>query len=473
MGFWWSGAPRRRSVMRVGRSRWWKAGVLLVLAMALVVGADAVAAFAVAADSGAANLLNERDQTILRYVVYLSVLIGGGLGGFIYSVSRNRGFIVPHWVAHQVEGQAELEPPSGDGAQRPTPRGRTAVTLTYTKYDLGTIADIIVGIGGGIIIFNLVPQVGDSDLFESLLNQPASLGSAVSEVMKILALSLIGGFAGISLFDEAAKRISRQLEDTQTDVLFNRGKIQELQKNDQKESDIQFLLGPLVDPSLQPLSDSQNDALRGHVLEAPLNIRNKVFDRLQKSHDSHLITGKDAGLLDDAEIETRMTLQQGLLAGFDALIDAAKEQTRSGAGDDAFLHRYFAHRGFVHLQLGAGSERLSGLAGKASQHWREAEDSLAQAIDLRDRNAADRQMYWHYSLQRMVARFKLGDTAPIEAEIKQPEVQQWLRKSRGIVHAVLKSLPEDFVAFLNGPLPELFEGEEATPLQRIQRAGAL
>jgi len=473
MGFWWSGARSRRCVMRVGNSRWWKAGVLLVLAMALVVAADAVAAVALAADSGAENLLNERDQTILRYVVYLSVLIGGGLGGFIYSVSRNRGFIVPHWVAHQVEGQAELEPPSGDGALRPTPRGRTAVTLTYTKYDLGTIADIIVGIGGGIIIFNLVPQGGDSDLFKSLLNQPVSLGSAVSEVMKILALSLIGGFAGISLFDEAAKRISRQLEDTQTDVLFNRGKIQELQKNDQKESDIQFLLGPLVDPSLQPLSDSQNDALRGHVLEAPLNIRNKVFDRLQKSHDSHLITGKDAGFLDDAEIETRMTLQQGLLAGFDALIDAAKEQTRSGAGDDAFLHRYLAHRGFVHLQLGAGSERLAGLAGKASQHWREAEDSLTQAIDLRDRNASDRQMYWHYSLQRMVARFKLGDTAPIEAEIKQPEVQTWLRKSRGIVHAVLKSLPEDFVAFLNGPLPELFEGEEVTPLQRIQRAGAL
>lgn len=473
MGFWWSGAPRRCSVMRVGRLQWWKAGVLLVLAMALVVGADVVAAVAVAAESGAANLLNERDQYILRYVVYLSVLIGGGLGGFIYSVSRNRGFIVPHWVAHQVEGQADLEPPSGDGALRPTPRGRTAVTLTYTKYDLGTIADIIVGIGGGIIIFNLVPQGGEADLFESLLNHQTSLGSAVSEVMKILALSLIGGFAGISLFDEAAKRISRQLEDTQTDVLFNRGKIQELQKNDQKESDIQFLLGPLVDPSLQPLSDSQNDALRGHVLEAPLNIRNKVFDRLQKSHDSYPITGKDAGLLDDAEIETRMTLQQGLLAGFDALIDAAKEQTLSGAGDDAFLHRYLAHRGFVHLQLGAGSERLAGLASKASQHWREAEDSLARAIDLRDRNAADRQMYWHYSLQRMVARFKLGDTAPIEAEIKQPEVQQWLRKSRGIVHAVLKSLPEDFVAFLNGPLPELFEGEDVTPLQRIQRAGAL
>ncbi|KAF0654813.1 hypothetical protein L107_02062 [Cyanobium sp. Copco_Reservoir_LC18] len=447
--------------------------MLLVLAMALVVAVDAAAAVAVAAEGDAGILLNERDQYILRYVIYLSVLIGGGLGGFIYSISRNRGFIVPHWVAHEVEAQSGLVPQGGDGALRHAPRGSTTTKSTYTKYDLGTLADIIVGVGGGIIIFNLVPQVGDSDLFESLLNQRANLGSAVSEVMKILALSLIGGFAGISLFDEAAKRISRQLEETQTDVIFNRGKIQELQKNDRQESDIQFLLGPLLDPSLQPLSDSQNDALRGHVLKAPLNIRNMVFDRLQKAHDGHQITGKDAALLDDAEIETRMTLQQGLLAGFDALIDAAREQARTGAGDDAFLHRYLAHRGFVHLQLGAGSERLAGLAGKASQHWREAEDSLTQAIDLRDRNAADRQMYWHYSLQRMVARFKLGDTAPIEAEIKQPEVQPWLRKSRGIVHAVLKTLPEDFVSFLNGPLPELFEGEDVTPLQRIQRAGAL
>jgi len=459
--------------MLTHRSRWLKAGLLLVFALALVVSVASVDAAVPAGDLPKAITLDGRDQYILRYVIYLSVLIGGALGGFIYSVSRHRGFIIPHWVTQQAEGQADLELQSGEGLVRPAPRSHGSEKSTYTKYDLGTVADIVVGIGGGIIIFNLVPQGGDSDLFESLLNQPVSLGTAVSTVMKILALSLIGGFAGISLFDEAAKRVSRQLEDAQTQVLVNRGKIQELQKNDQQESDIQFLLSPLVDPSLQPLSDSQNEALHAHVLQAPLNIRNKVFERLQKAHDSHLLTGSDAGSLSGPEIETRLTLQQGLLAGFDALIAAAKEQKRTGGGDDAFLHRYLAHRGFVHLQLGAGSERLGGPGGNPSRHWREAEESLTQAIDQRDLSAADRQMYWHYSLQRMVARFKLGNTDPIKAEINQPEVMQWLNKSRGIVHAVLKSMPEDFVAFLRDLLPALFEGEEPTPLQKIQRAGVL
>lgn len=429
---------------------WWfrhpaSTRAVLLLLLALVITA-ATPGFTVAlANPPDPITLNDRDQYILRYVIYGSVLLGGALGGFIYSVSRHRGFVVPHWVSQPI----------------------------HTKYDLGTLADIVVGIGGGIIIFNLVPQSSDSDLFESLLNRPASLGTAVSTVMKITALSLIGGFAGISLFDEAAKRISRQLEDTQAELLLNRGRIQELQNNDRQESDIQFLLSPLLDPSLQPLTDTQNEALQAHLLQAPLHLRNKVFERLQRAHDGHLITGSDAAALPAAEIETRLALQQGLLPGFEALIAAARQPKDSGASEDAFLHRYLAHRGFVHLQLGAGGERLGGSAGPPVRHWREAEESLALAIDLRDRSAADRQMYWHYSLQRMVARFKLGDTDAIQAELDQPEVKQWLAKSPGIIHAIIKSLPLDFVTFLRGLLPDFFAGEEPTPLQRIQRAGAL
>jgi hypothetical protein len=432
--------------------------MLLVLGIAVLLSVAHVGA-AAQETRVSTSVLSDTDQIILRYVIYLSVLIGGALGGFIYSISRNRGFIVPHWV-HQAK----------EGSENQDTNSTVATDLTYTKFDLGTFADLLVGIGGGIIIFNLVPQ-GDPDLFESLLNSPASLGTAVSMVMKILALSLIGGFAGISLFDEAAKRINRQLQETQSELLVNRGKIQQLQQNDQQESDIQFLLNPLVDPSIGPLSDTQKDALKASILKAPLNIRNKVFERLQKAYDSNSITG--AGALIEAEIQTRMTLQEGLLAGFKDLITAAEEEKSSGRREDAFLHRYRAHEGFVHIQLGAGSERLEGKAGNTSRHWRQAEESLTLAIQLRDLSAADKEMYWHYSLQRMVARYKLGNTEPIQAELNQPEVRQWLNKDPGILHAILKSLPADFGAFLRGLLPSLFEDEEPTPLQRIQTAGTL
>ncbi|MEA5389965.1 hypothetical protein VB738_01700 [Cyanobium gracile UHCC 0139] len=467
MPFPWPESPRPFGRRRFGGwprpGAWGRAGLLLLLATLPVIAGASVQAAVLAAlpavNPAGIITLDERDQYILRYVIYFSVLVGGALGGFIYSVSRHRGFIVPHWVSAPAEGQ---DIPDAKAA-RPV----------RTTYDLGTLADIIVGIGGGIIIFNLVPQSGEADLFESLLNQRASLGTAVSTVMKILALSLIGGFAGISLFDEAAKRINRQLQETQAELRVNRGSIQELQNNDRQESDIQFLLSPLLDPSLQPLTESQNEALKAHVMQAPLNLRNKVFERLQKAHDSHPVSGSDAAALPAAEIETRLSLQEGLLAGFDALIAAARQPKGPDAEEDAFLHRYLAHRGFVHLQLGCGSERLGGSAGHPGRHWREAEESLSQAIELRDRSAADRQMYWHYSLQRMVTRFKLGNTDPIQAELEQPEVKQWLSKSRGIVHAIVKSLPLDFVTFLSGLLPDFFAAEEPTPLQRIQRSGAL
>ncbi|MCT0232675.1 MULTISPECIES: hypothetical protein [Synechococcales] len=425
--------------------------MLLVLGIVVVLS---VASIGVAADvpREPTGVLDSRGQSILRYVIYLSVPIGGALGGFIYSISRNRGFIVPHWVQQPKEDNENQD------------IGSTVATdLAYTKFDLGTVADLLVGIGGGIIIFNLVPQ-GQEDLFEGLLNYKASLGTAVSVVMKIMALSLIGGFAGISLFDEAAKRINRQLQETQSELLVNRGKIQQLQQNDQQESDIQYLLNPLVDPSIGPLSDTQKDALESSILKAPLNIRNKVFERLQKAYDSNSITGTGAAALTEAEIQTRMTLQEGLLAGFKDLITASEEQKSSGKGEDAFLHRYRAHQGFVHIHLGAGSERIEGKNGNASRHWRQAEESLTLAIQLRDLSAADKEMYWHYSLQRMVARYKLDNTEPIQAEINQPEVKKWLNKDPGILHAILTSLPADFGAFLRGLLPALFEGEEATPL---------
>jgi hypothetical protein len=301
----------------------------LVLGIAVVVG--------FASAGVASSNLAPLEQSLLKYVVYLSVLIGGALGGLIYSISRNRGFVVPHWDLQSTEDNLLPSTSSIESSANPARETKTGIAPTYTKYDLGTFADILVGIGGGIIIFNLVPQ-GDTDLFEGLLNaatdptKPNGLGTVVSQLMKILAISLIGGFAGISLFDEAAKRISRQLEDSKVEILTNRGKIQQLQQNDQQESDIQFLLNPLVDPSLGPLSETQKDALKSSVIKAPLNVRNKVFERLQKAYDSNSISGTGKEFLDEADIQTRMTLQEGLLAGFDALITASEEQKRSGRG---------------------------------------------------------------------------------------------------------------------------------------------
>jgi len=289
--------------------------------------------------------VQKRESWWLRFWAYFLVVIGGAHGGLIYGISRNRGVIVPHYERKQNKES----------------------NTTYTKLDLGYLGDILVGIGGGIIIFNLVPQT-DPDIFVTLLNSWENFGKIASLMMKVLALSLIGGFAGISLFDEAAKRISQELEDVRSQASANSGLINQLQGEGDLEAQIQFLLNPMTDPSIPPLSPSQGLEFKTAVLKAPLYLRNKVFERLQNAHNTYLISGNDPPL-SKPDIETHITLQKSLLIGFESLIAAAEEQEKNKLPADLNKHRYLAHNGFINDQIALGNEAL-GLQGNTSQHWR-------------------------------------------------------------------------------------------------------
>ncbi len=365
----------------------------------------------------------KREAWWLRFWAYSLVIIGGAHGGLIYGISRNRGVIIPHFQSQQ----------------------RKADSTTFTKLDLGYLGDMLVGIGGGIIIFNLIPQT-DPDIFVSLFKNSTDVGKIASLLMKVLALSLIGGFAGISLFDEAAKRISQELEEVRSQANATTGLINNLQGENDLESEIQYLLNPMVDPSFPPLTESQHQDFKKAILKAPLYLRNKVFERLQTAHNEHLISGNDPPL-SKPEVEIRMSLQQSLITGFDSLIAASEEQEKHKLPADLNKHRYLAHSGFIHDQIALGYEAL-GLHVNTSQHWRQGEDYLDRAIALRDTTPANKDAFWYYNFERMLCRFKLGNRDQVISELNEESTLRWFQKEPGVVYTQIKIMPADFLDFL-------------------------
>lgn len=397
-----------------------------------------------------------------RRLGYLAVVVGGAYGGLIYSISRNRGAVMAHRVA--------LEEGNGQGR--------------YVKWNLGIWADLLVGMGGGIIIFNLIPQVGNTQLFDALWASCPTAGTPTT-LMKILSLALIGGFAGISLFDEAAKRFSRQIEEVSAQTKANRELISQLNEGDAVESRIRYLLNRVVDPSIAPLGPAEADQLRAAVIKAPLQVRNLVFERCQASIQANRILGLTT-VLERPELQARVSQLEGLSPTLDSLIAAATEEQGEGHSDDLNRHRYLAHKGFICKHLAIGSSLL-GEADTARRHLLQAEQLLGQAIDCRnDLSASAQQEFWHYGLDRAFCRFRLGWLEKAREDLCSPAAMGWATSlDPGVVFTNLKGFSppplgadvapspytaNDFLTWLASVQPELVPPELLRPAAQAPAA---
>lgn len=388
---------------------------------------------------------------VFRRLGYLAVVMGGAFGGLIYSISRNRGAVMAHRVT--------LEEGNGQGR--------------YVKWNLGVWADLLVGMGGGIIIFNLIPQVGNTQLFDALWASCPTAGIP-STLMKILSLSLIGGFAGISLFDEAAKRFSRQIEEVSAQTKANRELITQINEGDAEESRIRYLLNRVVDPSIAPLGPAEADQLRAAVIKAPLTVRNLVFERFQASIQANRILGLTT-VLERPEVQARVSQLEGLSPTVDSLIASATEEQGESSFDDLNRHRYLAHKGFIckHLAIGVS---LLGEADTARRHLLQAEQLLGQAIDCRNAlSASAQQEFWHYGLDRAFCRFRLGWMEKAQEDLCSPAAMGWTTSLEpGVVFTNLKGFrppplgadlapspytANDFLTWLASVRPELVPPE--------------
>lgn len=371
----------------------------------------------------------------LQHAAYVIVIIGGGFGGMIYSLSRNQGAVQPYRF------------------KRSTEQGSSH----YLTLNLGIYSDIFIGIGGGVIIFNLVPNMSDGDLFSTLMNSE-NIGAAISILMKILALSMIGGFAGKSLFDEAARKISREIDQVRNEAASVSNQLNQLQTVTNQQAELEMLLNALTDPTIPPLPPKQEDDFKQLVISAPMHIRHQVFSACQQAHNQNrfIVKVRPSSTEEINQINSCIGLQTQLLPAFDALIQAAhSDNAVLNEQPDPFKHRYLAHRGFIHKQLAQGQDLLQQKSTSAN-HWRKGEESLKQAIDARDREENNRNMYWHYNLDWILCHLRLGHKEKVLKELQRGDVRDWISglKNEGFVIANLRALPQDLLDLILETYPE-------------------
>jgi len=393
-----------------------------------IIAIDPVTAMLLMAQTSSSSVTGES-----RIFIYFCILFGGLLGGFIYSISQNRGFVLPNRYSMK------------DGENN-----------EFSKVGLGTLADMLVGVGGGILIFLLVPYAGDGDLITTLAKNLGTETEA-SSLLKVIALALIGGFAGISLFDEASKRIAhqvQQLEVTATTAAAiagdNTRRINDWETATTaaatQEEGIQFFLSPLLDPSISPLKTEQARELVEQIIGAPTNIRNWVFSQAQDALDTYWLMGQAEEQIATADVETNREFFKQLILPFEALVQAAEKEQRETNNVDRYLHRYFAHIAFCQQQIAVGSEVL-GINGEALSNWLLAEENLTKAIQNR-RDIRDLQeLFWHYEIYRSLCYYKLGNEAKAKEELKSIK-STWLGKSSGVLAKLLKSLDRTFIQWV-------------------------
>jgi hypothetical protein len=409
-------------------------------------------------------------MVIFIVVIGGAVLFGGAFGGLIYSISSNRGAI--NWHPVTLLGEDKK--------------------TEYIKWNLGVYGDMLVGAGGGVIVFNLIPQVSDEGLIEALWTSMSDAGSAASTMMNILALSLIGGFAGISLFDEAARKISKQMQDISQQVDTNSNQLSGLNQVGSTESEIRFLLSRAVDKSLSPLGPSEVDQLRDAVIKAPIQVRNYVFDRCQQAVESNRLLGISISL-NLLEIQSRVTQLKGLIHCFESLRTAATESEKETNQIDLNIHRYLAHIGFIREHLAIGLSLL-GEGEVAMEYLVQAEVMLGQAVESRDNQpAATQQDFWHYSLHRSFCRFRLGLLDKAGEDLLTPKAMTWATSlAPGLMFTNLKGfspplmsnevrpslyVANDFFSWVSSLRPELVPQEllasETNPSGEVQQGGEL
>lgn len=402
-----------------------------------------VADAASAASSIAEQVISPAEYARRRFLIYTCIVSGGLLGGLIYSISRNRGFVVPkHYLFQDGDNQ-------------------------FFKLGLGTFADMLVGLGGSILIFLLVPYTGDQDLITTLVQNVGTITEA-SSLLKVVALALVGGFAGISLFDEAAKRLTHQIEELDLTIQNNRERIHQINDTSAREAEIQYLLSPLLDVTIGPLKPEQEQILIQKIASASINTRNWVFTQVQRTVDSQWIMGEPEKSLTDSEVKARRALFKQLIVPFQALVRAAEvDQGKDASNHDRYLHRYLAHIAFCQEQMATAYAR-SGATDEALMNWRLAQDNLAQAVQVRDavqsetgrrsptagtqfalsqvdRNDA-KNLFWHYELHQVLCSYKMSDMQQAEATLNK--LQPFWQMKSFLLPSLFKNLDFEFLAWL-------------------------
>jgi hypothetical protein len=183
----------------------------------------------------------------LKIGTMFCILLGGAAGGFIYSLIQIKGLQLPQTVESRVKLQDES-------------------SVIHKIIDLGWLGDVILGIGGGILIFLVLPYSGDGTV-SSNVAKVIQDGNEIPYLLRVVATSMIGGFASRSIFDEASKTFKKKLEglsdkvDEQKNEINSLGQdvtnidksVNNIDESNRLDSIVRLLLPRQLDPSIQAL----------------------------------------------------------------------------------------------------------------------------------------------------------------------------------------------------------------------------
>lgn len=261
------------------------------------------------------GLLPAAQTTATALEAWLWLLVGGAgmFGGFLYGI-KDKSLVLPH-----RKSRYEIEP--------------------------GFVADCLFGLAGGFLIFILLP--GDFN-FEA----------GIWEVIKIVAVSVVGGYGGRAL---VAKVLSAQFQELEQDI-------QDL-RTQNKQGGLAFaMLNQHFDDDLDtpPISEEE---LKEAILAAPASIKALAFNMAHEFRNKNYEEHPD-------RIERCIPV-------FEALIE-------DDVGDR--YHRNHAELAYV-------------LKDKIPPDWKRAEEELTKAIDIR--NKRNHSGFRLYEFNRAICRIHL------------------------------------------------------------------
>ena len=314
------------------------------------------------------------------YLLWLIVGGAGMFGGFLFGI-KDKKLTLPHRSSRYI-----IEP--------------------------GFIGDCLFGLAGGFLVFILLPGNFEFDLAQS------------EEIIKIVAVAVVGGYGGRALVEKVLAQQFYELESN----------IEELrQENRQGARAIALVRQHLDEDNDTPLVPDEE--LKQVISQASSEAKVEVFNMARSFRMSHY--------------EKRPEYLVRTIPIFQALIEDDR--------DDEF-HRNHGQLGFVYKDQ------------QPHPQWKLAESELSRAIQIRDKQNAGG--FLMYELNRAICNIKLGagfetikrDLDQVlrlgpENGIKVRRPHPW--KSRAIIEWIKQnqSQLQDWINANDIQLPELNEGD--------------
>lgn len=252
--------------------------------------------------------------------------------------------------------------------------------------NLGWIADCAFGIAGAYVVFLLLP----TELMSSEANGATTLTDMPAlNLIKLLALALVGGYGGRSLVDTALSNLKKDIKNVRQEAADAKEKIDQIQEIDTEAKELvtrQFDEG-------ESLKDIQK--LKETIQKASKNARFEIFKEARafrkKCYD-----------------DKKFPLMKRTIPVFEALIN-------NEAGEQ--YHRNHAQLAYALKDQGGDNE--------AENEWQKAYDELGKAIALRDKEGVEG--FFMYEFNRALCGMKLGiDNSKILEDVKKAKQDDFI-----------------------------------------------